>query len=192
MRSKKGRSCAQMMRRTIQFSLFVVVIILQGVGLYYLGLKNGKQARAEEWKTNHSSTTSPVGDRAVLRTTIKAPVQSTSEPMLHKDDVSVSVSKLSVAEDIVNGERARGSDDYDGAQIGARNVYNTEDHGFVDSYGPKEGEDIQVIVQISQGRAGSTITGNTMLRSHPYCGIYLDELMAGVFRMDPTSKHAAQ
>lgn len=44
------------------------------------------------------------------------------------------------------------------------------------------GEGMEVIMQLSQGRAGSTVTANMMLRSHPVCGMYFDELTWGIYR----------
>jgi hypothetical protein len=36
---------------------------------------------------------------------------------------------------------------------------------------------IPFVLQISQGRSGSTLTGTMMLEHHPACGLYLDELV---------------
>jgi hypothetical protein len=36
---------------------------------------------------------------------------------------------------------------------------------------------IPFVLQISQGRSGSTLTGTMMLEQHPACGFYIDELV---------------
>ncbi len=42
---------------------------------------------------------------------------------------------------------------------------------------PGSQDKIPFVLQISQGRSGSTLTGTMMLQQHPACGFYLDELI---------------